>query len=275
MSVFPVPSWVDPGRLLGHSSFEARPFDERALIVELELEPIRAAELAARLRGLGLDGRPLELRCEPPLSRTLTREGRLLDARARRHTTPGFSHRAARATGEGRYSLTPEPLALALGKLASPAHVLDACCGSGGNAIGFARSGCRVSALELDRARLDEAQRNAALYGVSDRIRFELADAREVVPTREADILFIDPPWGEQYDKATTTRANFPLLDALLEADLGAYRELWLKLPSSFALRSVGAESAQALFGTESGDLHRIKFVLVRLDPARVRRLPH
>jgi SAM-dependent methyltransferase len=278
LRISPVPSWVDPVRWLGRADVSVSPLARSgrgAVELSLSLEAREAAAIVAQLRGLGVDGRPLELTCEPPLSRSLVREGRLLEARARRETTPGFSRAGARATGEGRFSLTPEPLALALGELAAGARVFDACCGSGGNAIGFARTGCRVSALEIDRNRLDEARHNARVFGVQDRIAFEHGDALQVAPQRSADILFVDPPWGEHYDKRTTTRASFPLLDALLRQDLGGYRELWLKVPSSFELASVGADSALPLFGRAAGDHQRIKFVLVRVDPAGVRRLPH
>jgi trimethylguanosine synthase len=236
--------------------------------VTVELPASEAADIAARLRGLGLDGRALVVTCVPPLGRTLVREARLREARARRETTPGFVRPGARATGEGRYSLTPEALALELGQLARGASVVDACCGSGGNAIGFARAGCAVTALELDPGRLAEARHNAALYGVSERISFQLADAREVVAKQRADVLFVDPPWGEAYDKRASSLADFPLLSALLASDLGAYGELWLKLPSSFAVASIEGASASAWFGRERGDAQRVKFVLLRVPSA-------
>jgi predicted RNA methylase len=267
LTVEPVPVWADAARLLAPASLafcerEALDGGHERLTLELPMED--AARVAARLRGVGLDGQALQVTLDPVPSRARTREARLADARARREISPGFTWPGARATGEGRFSLTPEALALSLGRLAAGRSVLDACCGSGGNTIGFARAGCQVTALELDGERLAEARHNAAIYKVAERIQFIQADAREVVPSGRADILFIDPPWGEQYDKQATDRASFPLLSALLAGDTAGYGELWLKLPSSFRVASIEGASARAFFGESPGDRHRVKFVLVQ-----------
>ncbi|HEY6881156.1 MAG TPA: methyltransferase domain-containing protein [Polyangiales bacterium] len=259
VEVSPIPGWLDAARLLGTEHFALE--GEHARLV---LESDHAADLAARLRGLGLDGRPLEVRCEPPLARAEVRAARLRDARARRESTPGFTRPGARASGEGRYSLTPESLALALGEQARGARVVDACCGSGGNAIGFARAGSHVTAIERDAGRLAEARHNAAVYGVSERIVFMHGDARELVPTLRGEVLFIDPPWGEHYDKRACALDAFPLLSELLALPHAQYRELWLKLPGSFAVRSVAGAEPRAWFGESPGDRQRVKFVLLR-----------
>jgi SAM-dependent methyltransferase len=267
LTIAPVPEWVDGPRLLGVDA----PLESIPLAVgrrlEVALPAPMAADVAARLRGLGLDGQPLDVQAVPPLSRALVRAARLRDARLRREATPGFTQPGARASGEGRYSLTPESLALALGRLACGARVVDACCGSGGNAIGFARAGCEVVAIERAPERIAEARHNAAVFGVSSRILFVAGDACVEVPTRAADVLFIDPPWGEDYDKRRTTRSSFPLLDALLGLPLGRYGELWVKVPSGFEVASVAGARASAWFGAAAGDAHRIKFVLLRATP--------
>ncbi|MDB4971894.1 MAG: tgs1 [Myxococcaceae bacterium] len=275
LTIEPLPLWLDTARLL--APLDLRQAERTRLDAEherlaLDVPAEQAALIDARLRGLGLDGRPLCVQVTPPLARARVRAARLLEARARRETSPGFVRPGARATGEGRFSLTPEALALALGRAAralvpagQPLFVVDACCGSGGNAIGFARAGCSVHALELDPARLDEARHNAALYGVSEQIVFEQADARERVPSLRADLLFVDPPWGQHYDKRATTKQSFPLLSALLERDLSAHARVWLKLPSSFEVGSLPGAEASAWFGTAAGDAQRVKFVLLRL----------
>lgn len=262
VSIEPLPSWIDAERLLGGvPRLEARADGRfRALC---EMSPPDAAALAARLRGLGLDGHPLEVRCTPPLSRALVRAGRLAEARARRDTSPGFTRSLARATGEGRYSLTPERLALALGRKAEAGSVVDACAGSGGNCIGFARAGARVTALEISPERLAEARHNARVYQVLERIDFRLADARTLVSSLRADLLFIDPPWGEAYDKRRTTVDDMPLLAALLAQDLSGFREVWLKVPSSFSTESAPDFRPAAWFGHAPGDFRRIKFLLL------------
>lgn len=265
--------WLDVVSLLGtHAELVSESLDREGLPahrrVTVALPAAEAADVAARLRGLGFDGRPLVVRTTPPLGRSVVREARLREARARRETTPGFVRPGARATGEGHYSLTPEVLALELGQLARGASVVDACCGSGGNAIGFARAGCAVTALELDPGRLAEARHNAALYGVQERIEFRLGDARPTVPTLRAELLFVDPPWGAEYDKRSSSLADFPLLSALLASDLSGYRELWLKLPSSFRVDSIAGAEARAWFGRERGDAQRVKFVMLRVPLA-------
>lgn len=40
------------------------------------------------------------------------------------------------------------------------------------------------------------SSRNAAIYGVENRIEFILGDAMKVLPTLKADAVFLSPPWG-------------------------------------------------------------------------------
>jgi hypothetical protein len=263
--VEPLPAWLDVARLLGQPAFSRHAIAGERVRVELTLPPRAAADLQARLRGLGFDGQPLEVHVEPALGRNLVRAARLDEARARRSTTPGFTRSDARATGAGRYSLTPEVLALALGTLAQGRSVVDACCGSGGNSIGFARAGSRVTAIELDRERLSEARHNARTYGVSSAITFSEGDARLLVPTLRASILFVDPPWREDYDKRRTTLADLPLLEQLCACPLAGYEELWAKVPPSFEVASLAGAQPSALFGEAEGDYRRVKFVLLRV----------
>jgi 16S rRNA G966 N2-methylase RsmD len=266
VSIAPLPHWVDRVRLLASHDLLEIELASGKQRVELALPADQAALLMARLRGLGLDGEALQIETTPCLSRALVRAGRLSEARERRVTTPGFSRPSARATGEGRYSLTPETLALRMGELAAGRSVVEACVGSGGNSIGFARAGCHVTGFELDGGRLAEARHNTALYGVASRVQLVHGDALLEVPKRSAEILFIDPPWGgEEYDKRSTDRSSFPVLDRLLAADLSAYREVWIKVPNSFRVASVPGAVASAWFGEAAGDKHRIKFVLLRV----------
>jgi predicted RNA methylase len=141
-------------------------------------------------------------------------------------------------------------------------HVIDACCGAGGNAIGFARAGCLVTAIELDGARIELARHNAQLYGVADRIRFLSGDARELIATLDADLLFIDPPWGERYDKQRVALADITLLPVLL-AQRARYARTWLKLPPSFDPSTIDGARPSAWFGVGSGDARRVKFLLL------------
>jgi SAM-dependent methyltransferase len=215
--ISPLPPWLPWQKLLGPGAFTARalgPTD--ALCAEGELEREAAADLAARLRGLGFGGQRLEVEIAPPLPRAAFRRALTAEARRRRSVSPGFTRPGTRLDAESRLGLTPEALALLVGRKASGAHVLDACCGAGGNAIGFARAGCRVTAIELAPERLALAQWNARVYGVEPRIRFVAGDARELVPGIAADLLFVDPPWGGDYDKRRVELADLPLLADLL-----------------------------------------------------------
>lgn len=268
--VEPLPAWLDLERFLGPHDWQVAGAGAAQRTAEARVPVDEAAQIAARLRGLGLAGQPLQVTTTPRLSREEVRAGRLHDARARRATSVGFTRAAARATGEGRFSLTPEPLALALGQTAAGRSVVDACCGSGGSSIGFARAGCPVIAIEHDAERLAEARHNAQVYDVAGRLRFLAGDASALLPTLRADILFIDPPWGgEAYDRLRTDLQSMPLLARLLALDLSQFGELWLKLPGSFDTRLLPDARVQPWFGAGEGDRRRIKFLLLTLAGAR------
>jgi len=101
------------------------------------------------------------------------------------------------ATDEvGLFSVKPERFALEIGQLLSGAVVLDAFCGIGGSAIGFARCGKRVIAVDIDRDRLAMAKRNAVVYGVAQNIDFIHADVMQASQELSFDAINIDPPWG-------------------------------------------------------------------------------
>lgn len=250
--------WVDARRLLGPG-----PWQHADGAWSATLERDAAADLQARLRGVGLGGSPIEVAVVPPLKRALVRDARATDARRRRDTTPGFTRPGCRLDDEGRMSLTAESLALALGKRAAGRSVVDATGGCGGNAIGFARAGCRVDLVEPDATRLVMARHNAAIYGVTDRIRFHAGRAEDVVPGLEAELLFADPPWGEAWDRARTTPDEVPLL-AALTALAARFAACWLKLPPSFDVATLPGWVPEAWFGEAEGDLRRVKFLILR-----------
>ena len=183
-----------------------------------------------------------------------------------RNKTPGFERSGARLDDEGKYSLTPESLALMMGKAAAQKTILDAGCGVGGNSIGFARSACSVIAVEQSLSRLNLARHNAALFNVADRIEFVHADVTQVLHEFDYDILFVDPPWGKEYDRQKTLLDDLPLLRELLASPSPA-NEIWLKLPPSFDTKSLpeGEKTIRAVFGEAQGDHHRVKFIWVRL----------
>jgi SAM-dependent methyltransferase len=266
--VGPLPDWLDVARLLGPTGAWQLSRGDDGLHAHTTSSSADAADLAARLRGLGFDGRPLVCEITPPLSRSLVRRARTDDARRRHATTPGFHRPGTRDDEVGRVSLTPEPLAVRMAEWAQGRAVVDAGCGIGGNAIAFARAGCRVLAIEADAGRLDLARHNAAVYGVARQIEFVHGDALVLVPERRDPeaILFVDPPWGVDWPRAGCGLVDLPLLADVLPHAAG-YAALWAKVPPSFATAELferGSGRADAFFGEAQGDRRRVKFVLVR-----------
>lgn len=246
------------GRLLGgtwHTAVEG----DGTITASADLPPVEAADLAARLRGLGFGGRPLDVQISPPLPRALVRAARTTDARRRRETTPGFLRAGTRVDDEGRISLTPEVLALRIGELARGRRVVDLGCGCGGNAIGFARGGAQVIAVERDAGRLAMARHNARLYGAS--IDFRAGDDA-LLDDLAGDVLFVDPPWGADYDRVRTSLNALPLLGRALAA--GRFAEVWAKVPPSFDAGDLPGCTVEPFFGEAPGDRQRVKFLLLR-----------
>ena len=281
LTVSNVPRWVPVKRLLG-DGWRA---DGDAWTAELTTRD--ACDVAASIRGVGLDGRKLLLEATPKLPRPAVRAARLEDARRRpvqksnlsarrlldgapeslvahrrrRTTSPGFTRRGARVDAEGKWSLTPERLANEIAdKVPAGSSVFDCCCGCGGNAIAFARR-CAVTAIDVSSDRVALARRNAKIYGVD--VRVDVGDALR--DERTADVLFVDAPWGREWDKERTDLDSLPLLRDVLAAAPGRFKRVLAKVPPSFATAAVPGAAAEAFFGHESGDARRVKFVLLDL----------
>ena len=279
VTVTGLPAWMDLPRLLGPGgdgladgagwNREDAPDGTVAMSASMETRPV--ADLDARLRGLGFGGHAIAVNSVPPLPRGAVRDARTEDARRRRDTTPGFTRPGTRLDEEGRWSLTPERLALALGRrvlraFGEGAHVVDAGCGAGGNSIGLARAGLRVTAIEQDAARLGTARHNARVYGVDGRVRFAQGDALALLPSllggaTPPAMVFLDPPWGMAWDRVATPISGLPLLPAVLEL-MGGRVATWAKLPPSAVLDLAGLTRCEAWFGEAEGDRRRVKFVL-------------
>ncbi|KAH7679441.1 Noranthrone synthase protein [Dioscorea alata] len=67
-----------------------------------------------------------------------------------------------------------------------------------------------VIAIDIDSQRIDFAQHNAAIYGVSDKIDFINADFFQIAHCLKGDSVFLSPPWGgpdytkvQKYDMET------------------------------------------------------------------------
>lgn len=281
VTVTGLPAWMDLPRLLGPTGdaladgegWVREAMADGTLAMSASMETRLAADLDARLRGLGFGGHAIAVTSAPPLPRGAVRDARTQDARRRRDTTPGFTRTGTRLDEEGRWSLTPERLALALGRRASRAfgegaHVVDAGCGAGGNSIGLARAGLRVTAIEQDAERLGMARHNARVYGVEARVRFVHGDALTLLPgllggAEPPAMVFLDPPWGTAWDRVATPVSALPLLPSVLEL-AGGRVATWAKLPPSAVLDLPGLTRCEAWFGEAEGDRRRVKFVLAR-----------
>ena len=261
VSVQPIPPWLDASRLLGEGVWTSEGTRWSA-----SLERKVAADVAARLRGLGFAGTPIRVDIQPKLKPGLIRAGRTRDARARRTTTPGFSNPHAKTDAEGRWSLTPEALAMDLAERWAGKRVIDATCGVGGNAIAFARAGCEVVAIDLHASRLELAQANAHAYQVAPRIQFLHGDALQLLPGLEADVVFVDPPWGTKWDRTHSRLEDLPLLEPLIRAI--PKHSAWIaKGPPSFDPGGLPQGTPEAWFGVAEGDQHRVKFLTVTFRP--------
>ncbi len=130
-----------------------------------------------------------------------------------------------------RYRVSPESFfqvnpgivakifALMRGGLAQPRKIVDLYCGAGTFSLYFAAAGSSVLGIEENPAAVREAEANAELNGLQDRVEFEAARVEEAVDRpeiaarlREAEILFLDPP-RKGSDEATlgaVVRARVP-----------------------------------------------------------------
>lgn len=257
-----LPAWLDWERLLGPGPWQVQEDESGQLVVQADLARDAAADLTARLRGVGIGGSLIELEIDPALNRKELRKAHTEEARRYRSGSSGFSRRGTRLDREARISLTPEVLALRLGERAKGMRVIDAFAGAGGNAIGFARAGCSVTAIELNEDRLAMARHNATIYGVVDRIEFIAGDARSVIVDHTADLIFLDPPWGERYSKERVTLDDLPPCAEVLDGAAPIPKK-WLKAPPSFDPATLPGYRPEAFFGVGSGDDRRVKFLLL------------
>jgi hypothetical protein len=274
LRVYPLPTWLDTGRLLG-AGFELEALAPGLRLARAVLDTERAADVQARLRGVGLGGHALVCEVTPGLPRTAVRKARLEEARRLRDKGVGFAREGTRLDAAARVGLTPEALALAIGRRARRRveHVVDLCAGAGGNAIGFARAGCSVTAIERDEHRVAMLRHNARVYGVAAQIEVVVddvpawlarAEQRNPSRSRRRVLWFIDPPWGGRYDAACVRLEDLPPIEQVL-ALRPESQPLWAKLPPSFDVSALQSVRPRALFGAGEGDARRVKLLLLEL----------
>ncbi|XP_039127147.1 trimethylguanosine synthase-like isoform X3 [Dioscorea cayenensis subsp. rotundata] len=116
---------------------------------------------------------------------------------------------------EGWFSVTPESIARHHASRCGNGTVVDCFAGVGGNSIQFAFKSNHVIAIDIDSQRIDYAQHNAAIYGVSDKIDFINADFFQIAHCLKGDSVFLSPPWGgpdyakvQKYDMETMLKPH-------------------------------------------------------------------
>lgn len=97
---------------------------------------------------------------------------------------------------EGLYSAAPEKVLLKIARKFQGKTVIDAFCGAGASSIALAQYARKVFAIDLDARRLMFAKHNARVYGVLNKLEFINGDSLQIVPTLQAEVVFLDPPWG-------------------------------------------------------------------------------
>lgn len=100
---------------------------------------------------------------------------------------------------EAWFEVTPESVARHIADRMPYDVVVDGTCGVGGNAIQFALTSKHVIGIDIDAKRLSDAEHNARIYGVRERMEFVCDDfvhfARSYSGPR-IDAVFLSPPWG-------------------------------------------------------------------------------
>ncbi len=130
--------------------------------------------------------------------------------------------------------------------------VVDLCCGIGGDALALAQVS-QVKAVDVDPVRLAVAEANAAVLGLSERIRFrELDLEREAWP--EAAAAFFDPDRRVEGHRGIAFADYRPRLEYLRQA-LPQYRGLGMKVAPGANWRDLEAWDASVEFISVQGEL--------------------
>lgn len=108
---------------------------------------------------------------------------------------------------ESWWSVTPENIAKHIAERVQKSIgegytlIIDGFCGVGGNLIQFACQSpyVRVIGCDISIERIQMAQNNAKIYGVSHQCEFILGDFMNIMPAlrcNRIDAVFLSPPWG-------------------------------------------------------------------------------
>ena len=98
----------------------------------------------------------------------------------------------------------PSSLLFQSKKNKKPTIVMDPFCGTGGNAIQYAKYFDFVLAIDIDPLRIKMAQKNAEIYGVSHKIQFYCGDSMKLLQNPS----FINS-WGKQQQTINQTQTGY------------------------------------------------------------------
>lgn len=90
------------------------------------------------------------------------------------------------------------------------AKILDVCCGSGAVAFEALSRGAKSAVLiDNNRKHLELVYQNAEALKVADRVKIMQQDAKKLPKnSEEFDLVFIDPPYREDYDSIVESLVN-------------------------------------------------------------------
>uniref|UniRef100_M4BGE9 Trimethylguanosine synthase n=1 Tax=Hyaloperonospora arabidopsidis (strain Emoy2) TaxID=559515 RepID=M4BGE9_HYAAE len=114
----------------------------------------------------------------------------------RRHTLFEKFENGIQLDHESWFSVTPQAIAEHIAMRLSCDVVLDPFAGCGGNVIQLAMTCKQVIAIDIDPVKIRMAKHNAAIYGVADKIEWIVGDSIDLLPSLQADVVFLSPPWG-------------------------------------------------------------------------------
>lgn len=103
----------------------------------------------------------------------------------------------------GKYSITTPDFAehitfLILKYVPDCRHIIDMTAGLGGNTINFANKIAKVSSIELDTKRYEFLNNNLMVYNITNVTTYNMCCFKwcDEHVNCEANVIFIDPPWG-------------------------------------------------------------------------------
>jgi predicted RNA methylase len=175
--------------------------------------------------------------------------GYLMTQRALRETTP---HACAEESARTALELLS---GLDGGGHEEDRSVLDIFAGVGQMVYSYAKAGCRVEAVDNDRATVDVAVHNMALAGLASVVEYRLADGPATLTSavhagRRFSIVQLDPPWRGTYQYDLTR--PFLLEDLAVDVEelvrlgLEGARLVALKLPHNALASQIRELAARA-----------------------------